>query len=216
MVFISDVMKEYHDYVNKSWHSESKTFDRYDIFLEVSKNYNIKKALYPGSYIHITPSLVIPEVVYVDSDKKAISFFENKEEIVKYVEKNKIYEEKSKISFESKDYNSNLSISKNYYDLLISQFAGFVSQACKKYLKSGGILLANDSHGDATLAKVDNDFEFIGVLNFREDKYYISTENLDEYFTFKRKRPIDIDKVTKTMKGPKYKNNCDYYLFRKL
>jgi hypothetical protein len=159
---------------------------------------------------------VIPEVVYVDSDKKAISFFENKEEIVKYVEKNKIYEEKSKISFESKDYNSNLSISKNYYDLLISQFAGFVSQACKKYLKSGGILLVNDSHGDATKAKFDKDFEFIGVLNFREDKYYISTENLDEYFTFKRKRPIDIDKVTKTMKGPKYKNNCDYYLFRKL
>lgn len=210
-------MNIYHDYVQKSMHSDSgKTFDRYDVFLEISKKFEIEKAIYPGSYVHITPSLIIPEVVYIDSDKKAISFFKNKEEIINYVEKNKIYREQSKIFFEPKDYNGNLSISKKYYDLLISQFAGFVSQACKKYLKSGGILLANDSHGDATLAKVDYYFEFIGVLDFHDDKYNFSNENLDKYFTFKRERPIDIDKVTKTMKGPKYKNNCDYYIFKKL
>jgi len=49
-------------------------------------------------------------------------------------------------------------------DLIISQYAGFVGQATKKYLKTGGILLCNDSHGDATLARFDHDFEFIGVM----------------------------------------------------
>ncbi len=37
-------------------------------------------------------------------------------------------------------------------DLIISQYAGFVGQETKRYLKEGGILLCNDSHGDATLA----------------------------------------------------------------
>lgn len=209
-------MKEYYDYAQKSWYSESKSFDRYDVFLEVSKKFDIKKALYPGSYIHITPSLIIPEVVYVDSDKKAIKFFNNEEEIKKFIYNNKIYEEESKINFEAKDYYNKLNISEEYFDLLISQFAGFVSKACKKYLKKNGILLANDSHGDATLAKFDNDFEFVGVLDFQNGKYTFSAENLDGYFTFKKDRPIDIDKVIKTMKGPKYKNNIDYYVYRKI
>lgn len=50
-------------------------------------------------------------------------------------------------------------------DLIISQYAGFVGQATKVYLKKGGILLCNDSHGDATLAYCDSDYEFVGVIN---------------------------------------------------
>ena len=32
-------------------------------------------------------------------------------------------------------------------DLLISQYAGIISQPCKRYLKPGGYLLVNNSHG---------------------------------------------------------------------
>lgn len=202
-------IEEYNKYVEK-------TFNRYDAFLATSNEFSIEKAMYPGSYIHITPSLMIPEVIYVDKDKKAIKFFENTEEINNFIDNNKIYNEKTIVRFEAKDYWKELSVPQRYADLLISQYAGFVSQACKKYLKKEGILLANDSHGDATMAYVDEDYEFIGVLEYRKGKYILVNEDLDKYFSFKRDRAIDIDKVKELMKGPKYKIISDYYIFRKI
>jgi hypothetical protein len=97
--------------------------------------------------------------------------------------------------------------------MIISQFAGFVGQATKEYLKKNGILLANDSHGDATLAYMDDDFDFIGVV-LEDDE--ITKTNLSKYFTFKRKNNIDIDKVIKTMKGPKYQIQAKSYIFRRI
>src|SRR6056297_2876906 len=211
---MSNAIEEYEKYMKQSMHNvEGKRFDRYDVFLELSKNFLIKKAMYPGSYIHITPSLIFPEVIYVDNFKKAKEFFKNKSEILEYVEKKKIYKKKTNIKFEPMDYWDDLPIPKGHNDLLISQYAGFVSQACKKYLRKGGILFANDSHGDATLAKLDTDFDFTGVLEYSKGKYQFTNEDLDQYFTFKRDRPIDIEKVKKTMKGPKYKTTSEYYLF---
>jgi len=212
-----NAIEEYEKYMKQSMHNvEGKRFDRYDVFLEIAKHFPIKKVMYPGSYIHITPSMIFPEVIYVDNDKKAKAFFRNQSEILEMIEKKKNYNEKTIIKFEPKDYWDDLSIQIGYFDLLISQYAGFVSQACKKYLKKGGMLLANDSHGDATLAKLDSDFVFIGVLEYHNGNYKIRNEDLDQYFTFKRDRPIDIDKVKKTMKGPKYKTTSEYYIFKKV
>ena len=45
----------------------SRQFERMGLFELLKNNYDIKKALYFGSHIHITPSLVFPDVVYVDS-----------------------------------------------------------------------------------------------------------------------------------------------------
>ncbi|HRW35379.1 MAG TPA: hypothetical protein P5107_10025 [Thermotogota bacterium] len=211
-----NAIEEYYQYMKTPLHHDARTpFDRYDVFLEISKQFSISKVLYPGSYIHITPSMIFREVIYVDNAKKAKPFFNHKPEILEFIEEKKIYNEKSIIQFESKDYREPLSIPNGYCELLISQFAGFVSQACKKYLGEGGFLLANDSHGDATLAKMDHDFNFIGVLTYDNGHYRFNAEDLDQYFTFKRDRPIDIDKVLKTMKGPRYKTPSDYYLFQK-
>ena len=98
-------------------------------------------------------------------------------------------------------------------DLIISQYAGFVGQATKKYLKTGGILLCNDSHGDATLARFDHDFEFIGVMGM--DNKIINAE-VDEYFTLPKNKKIDLAKVKEKMKGPRYKQSAENYLFRKI
>ncbi|MBM7614160.1 hypothetical protein [Alkaliphilus hydrothermalis] len=212
-----NAIEEYKNYINTSLHKdESKSFDRYHVFSEMAKQFSIKKAMYPGSYIHITPSFIIPEVIYVDTDKKALKFFKNEKEIINYIESNKIYSDRTIVRFEPKDYWMNLSVSKGYCDLLISQYAGFISQACKKYLKKGGVLLANDSHGDAAMAYVDAEFEFIGVLEYGNGKYNFSNEDLERYFTFKRDRPIDITKVKKLMKGPRYKHTAEYYIFEKI
>ncbi len=97
--------------------------------------------------------------------------------------------------------------------MIISQYAGFVGQATKKYLKKGGILLCNDSHGDATLSRFDDDFEFIGVIG--KNNRIIDTK-LDDYFVLPKNKNVDLVKVKEKIKGPKYKLTAENYLFRKI
>jgi hypothetical protein len=74
------------------------------------------------------------------------------------------------------------------YDLLISSYAGFVSRAGKDFIRRGGLLLANNSHGDASLAYVDkDDWELIGVVT-RGKKPKVSTQNLEQYMIPKPKK----------------------------
>lgn len=183
--------------------------NRSNIYSVVQKAYDLKSALYPGSHIDITPSLFIAEVTYIDNFKGAIKFFKAIDDIKAYIEENKHYKEKTVIEFIGEDY-SKINLD-HQYDLIISQYAGFVGQASKAFLKDGGYLLCNDSHGDATLANFDDDYEFIGIIN---EKYKISSINLDKYFKLKNGNVVDIEKVLKTMKGPEYLHHNENYLFR--
>jgi SAM-dependent methyltransferase len=185
--------------------------DRTGMYQILASTFNIETALYPGSHIDIMPSFVIPSVTYIDSFKGAIKFFEKLDDIYDLINQHKDYESSSVVAFIEGDY-------KDYYDLeevdlIISQFAGFVGQDTKRYLKKGGILLCNDSHGDATLAYCDEDYELIAIVTSENT---IEMDNLDQYFQYARKRPIDLEKVRLTMKGPKYKHRAANYIFRKV
>ncbi len=200
----SKIVNEYTEYRDKIGNRES-------LYKAVQKEFSIKSALYPGSHIDIAPSLVIPNVIYVDNFKKTIAFFKNMDSIKQFINENKKYPESCSIDFLGQDYTNELHI--NQVDLIISQYAGFVGQATKKYLKSGGILLCNDSHGDATMAKFDNEFEFLGVIG-RNNKF--TKRNLEEYFVLSKNTKVDLIKVKEKMKGPKYKLMTENYIFRKL
>ncbi len=195
-----DVYKEY----------ISKIGDRTELYKSITDAFEIRSALYPGSHIDVSPSLVIPKVTYVDSFKGTAKFFKNMNEILNFIEKYKQYEGGCEMNFYNENYKKKLNLEK--VDLIISQYAGFVGQATKSYLKKGGILLCNDSHGDATLAYSDSDYEFVGVINFNN---MMDTENLEKYFKFSRSRDIDFEKVRKTMKGPNYQTKAENYIFRK-
>jgi len=199
-----NIIEEYHEY-------RDKIGNRTELYRIVAKKYGVASALYPGSHIDIAPSLVIPKVIYVDNFKGAIKFFKNMETIKEYIVENKDYEEPCDIVFMGKDYAKKLDIKP--VDLIISQYAGFVGQATKKYLKTGGILLCNDSHGDATLSRFDDDFEFIGVIGKNNR---IIDAKLDDYFVLPRSKSVDLVKVKEKMKGPKYKLTAENYLFRKI
>ena len=160
----------------------TKIGDRKSIYSLVAKKYNIKHALYPGSHIDISPSFVIPDVTYIDNFKGAIKFFENISEIKKYVNSNKEYQAMCDIYFFGNDYHVKLEIENT--EMIISQYAGFVGQATKRYLKEDGILLCNDSHGDATLAYLDEDYVLVAVIDSNNK---ISTKHLDQYFVLKIK-----------------------------
>ncbi len=189
----------------------NKIGNRKAIYKVVADKFNVKTALYAGSHIDISPSLLIPTVIYVDNFKETVKFFKDLEKINVYIETNKTYPQKSSIQFFNQDYNAPLKIDK--VDLIISQYAGFVGQATKDKLKSGGILLCNDSHGDATLARFDRDFQFIGVIDHNND---IVSDNLDEYFTLSKDKEIDLNIVKEKMKGLKYQVIAENYLFFKI
>jgi hypothetical protein len=189
--------------------------DRREIFKVVTQEYSIKTAIYPGSYIHIAPSFYIPEVTYIDSFKKTIKFFED-DKVFDLIMKNKIYDEEPLFRFHYADYKNDFEEKFEYYDLLISQYAGFVSQCCKNYLKPNGILLANNSHGDASMASIDKTYKFIGALYYSNKQYRITTKNLEKYFIPKKKH-IEITRqyLEKINKGIGYTKTASAYLFKK-
>ena len=99
--------------------------------------------------------------------------------------------------------------------MLISLYAGFISKYCKDLLKKNGLLLANNSHGDASMAQLDNDFTFFGVINYQNKKYYLKTENLDEYFIPKKNITVTKELLEKTNRGVGYTKSASFYLFKK-
>lgn len=187
-----------------------KIGDRKQVYETIANIFDVKRALYPGSHVDIAPSFVIPHVIYVDSFKGTIRFFKHLEKVQELIDERKEYDEPCTIEFFGQDYTQPLDIEP--VDLIISQYAGFVGQATKDYLKLGGILLCNDSHGDATLARFDEAFELIGVIGSAN---VIVQTGLDEYFRLPKGKGVDITEVKKTMKGPRYTKQVENYVFQK-
>jgi bifunctional DNase/RNase len=98
------------------------------------------------------------------------------------------------------------------FDLLISLYAGFVSEACGWLLRPGGLLLANDSHGDASLAALDPGFELVGAFT-RRDR--LRTDELDTYLQPKSGRTTTTDDLRRTGRGVAVTRDAKAYLFRR-
>ena len=189
--------------------------ERLNLFRQLEKKYGGTRVLYPGSYVHISPSFVYPEVVYVDKDPEAKPFFDNPANY-DFVAKRKHYDQPTSITFHAVDYEKGINEPAQSFDLLISQSAGFVSLHCKHYLKVGGMLLVNDSHGDATMASLDEDFQFIEYGNQTEGKYTLSDMYMDTYFVTKANTELTREWALKHMRGFKFRKVADVYLFRRI
>ena len=99
-------------------------------FRLVAENSGCCRALYPGSYLHVTPSLVFPEVFYVDSTKGIGSALADPA-LLEYVNTHKDYSEDAVIRCCEEDYRT-LRLAQDgepedAFDLLISLNAGFIS-----------------------------------------------------------------------------------------
>jgi hypothetical protein len=193
----------------------NREFERLDLFQLLAERFDVKSALYPGSFVHITPSFVFRKTTYVDTDKRTKQFFQFPE-VLDFVAKNKIYPQMSEITFHPADYRQALAEPDESYDLLISQYAGFISKHCKRYLKINGILLVNNSHGDASMAFIDPDYQFIGAILRNKGKHRISEKELDTYFI--PEKPVEISKayLEQTQKGIGYQKTASSYLFRRV
>lgn len=200
--------KLYQNYVEKYG-------ERLELFELLNNKFKIKNALYPGCALHITPSFFFPLTVYLDTYSKSKPFFQ-KGDLNDFIIKNKRYDEIPVLRFYPSDYTKNIDEKDKTFDLLISQYAGFVSKYCKRYLKIGGILLVNNSHGDASMASIDKDYQFFGVINLRNLKYYYSEKNLDQYFIPKKEIQITEALLEKRQRGIGYKKTASLYLFTRI
>lgn len=189
--------------------------ERVDLFRKLANRYGIERALYPGCFVHIAPSFVIQHVSYVEVDRRAKKFFADPQAL-SYMAERKEYSADPMITFHASSYEEEIEEKLGSFDLLISQYAGFISPVCKQYLRVDGILLANDSHGDASMANLDPDFEFIGVVNRRGEKYSLSESGLDDYFILKRDKNVSVELLRETNKGPGYTKYASGYVFRKI
>ena len=194
---------------------QDRQFERQDLFQIIADEFNIQRVLYPGSFVHVTPSFVFPDVVYVDDDKQAKQFF-GKPEIHDFIAQRKVYPQESKVTFHFTDYRHGFDEQFGTFDLLISQYAGFVGQHCKPYLKTGGLLLANNSHGDAGMAAIDDQYQLKAVFTFRNGKHRISGTNLDEYFIPKSQIRITKEYLENLQKGIAYEKTASVYLFQRV
>lgn len=194
----------------------SKDYTSIGLFREIQKRYSPLKVLYPWSYVHITPSIVFPYVSYIDSFKNTYKFYEDYE-VKDFIQKNKEYSQDAVFNFYGQSYTSDIPEALESFDIIISQYWGFVWQATKKYLKKWWFLVCNNSHWDASMASLDPDYKLVAIYNRRSDeKFSISDKNIQEYLIPKSfKVPIKKD-LEKTMRWIAYTKSPSGYIFEKI
>ena len=197
----------------QKYHVE-KQDERLGLFERLVVRYSVRSALYPGSFMHVTPSFVIPTVVYADSDRRARRFYSDPE-VLQLVAERRTYSEEPTIRFHYGDYAAGFPEPEGSFDLLISQYAGFVSRACKRYLKIGGYLVVNNSHGDASMAVLDADWKLVAVYKRRGERFTVTSDELDSYMIPKRGPPPTEESLEATMRGVAFTRSAAGYVFRR-
>lgn len=186
------------------------------LFIALNDKYSIDKVFYPGSHVHITPSLVFSEVIYADSFKNTFKFFEDPETLA-FVSANKRYKEEAIFRFYQQDYEQRFNGLAKDFDLVISQYAGFVGQAVKSYLKIGGLLVCNNSHGDASLASLDPSYQLTAVYRrLADDKFSISENKLSDYLIPKSGVIPTREEIVTKRRGIAYTKSPSGYIFKKV
>jgi len=192
----------------------NRDYEQVDLWRLLRNQFGISKVVYPGSYIQISPSFIFPCVVYIDSDKNAIRFFQSSK-LIEMVNQRKEYSEDPEIVFHGVDYRNLIGKYQSKFDLLISQYAGFISDVCKPYLKTNGYLLVNNSHGDAGMASIDDDYVLIAAVHKRKGKYCLSMTSLDDYFIPKKNIRVTRELLLERERGVGYTRTAPLYLFKK-
>lgn len=190
------------------------------VFRLIAANYPIRRALYPGSHLHLTPSLTFPQVCYIDSAKNIAQAITHPA-ILQHITARKEYPQTPEIQCREQDYRTlppaQAGHSLEPGDLLISLNAGFISQHCHDHLKPGGLLLANNGHQDANRAQVDPRYQFLAALENRQ-----LNPDPSPYFRTARGQPLTLEMVESDAQKPPSKarhrptQDAEAYLFQRL
>lgn len=195
-------------------HYSDFEFERSGLFRFISENYACGEVLYPGCFIHVTPSFYFPHVVYVDKDPIAVNFFADQVSILQFVNRNKKYKRSAYIQFIAYNYLREMPLAEGQFDILIALYANGIAHACKRYLKTGGILVTNNFHKDAENAILDDEYLLISVVHHNKKNYapiYKDSKNLADSL-----KKVGVTKyIRRTSQGIEYTEPDDYFIFRK-
>jgi len=194
--------------------------DRIRLFDAIAKHADSGPVLYPGSYIDIAPSVFYDDVTYVDMDRRAARFFAQADQVAQLVDQKRAAAGRSPLGsatvrFQQADYNDPLPLTDGSVRLLVSLYAGFVSERCSRYLASGGWLLANNSHGDASMASLDPAYSLAAVVTSRGGDYRVSTQDLGRYMIPKNGHAPSAEALHQTNKGVAFTHPAFAYLFER-
>jgi hypothetical protein len=114
------------------------------------------------------------------------------------------------------DYTEPLPLADGSFDVLVSLYAGFVSDHCTRYLRVGGHLLVNPSHGDAALASVDERYRLAGVVVSGSGDYRVRTEDLNGYLVPKDGSVPTRAEILERGRGIAYTKPAFAYLFERV
>ena len=193
---------------------DQHTGDRLRLFTAVGAAFPVSSVLYPGSYVDVAPSFVFDDVTYLDADRRAARFFGDQPGVDQIIAQHRQPGSPTKWRFIHADYTSDLPLSDGHFDLLVSLYAGFVSEHCTRHLRPGGYLLVNPSHGDAAMASIDTRYRLVAVAKARSGRYTVSSDQLDAYLTPKRPTTITADSLHASGRGIAYTKPAFAYLFQ--
>ncbi len=188
--------------------------DRWRLFQAVSTAVSAQKVLYPGCYVDIAPSFVFADVTYADMDRRAAQFFGDEPEMRQIIADHGGAPH-AKVQFIHGDYHA-LPLKERSFDLLISLYAGFISDACGHLLGIGGLLLVNSSHGDVALAALDPRFELSAVVVSASGQYKIDDHALERFLIPKKSQIITRERVRQGGIGIAYTRTPYAYLFKRV
>ncbi|WP_189609576.1 class I SAM-dependent methyltransferase [Saccharospirillum salsuginis] len=188
--------------------------DRWRLFQAIREAVPADAVLYAGSYVDVAPSFVYSDVTYVDLDKRAARFFADTEGVQQIIREHGD-DENGRFTFLHGDYRS-VPLDDERYDLLISLYAGFISEACGHCLRIGGTLLVNASHGDAALAALDSRFKLTAAVLSRGEHYTVTHSDLDRFMVPKKPQTVTRESIKASGRGIAYTRPAFAYLFTRV
>lgn len=200
---------------NVTWSEYRQSIgDRSSLFAAVRAQWNPQKSLYLGSYVDLSPSTALADVTYVDMDRRAQRFFADESLVAAELAGRTQEVPAPVVTFVSGDFNSPLDLEEHSYDLVISLFSGPSVDAAKRYLAPGGLLLTNASHGDASLAALDDDFSVVAAVLARGGAYRLDTKELHRYLVPKNPDHANVERILTQGRGIAYTRPAFAYIFR--
>lgn len=190
--------------------------DRLRLFSAVAEVVEAETVLYPGSFVDVAPSFVFSSVTYADMDKRAAQFFADRDGVAEIIAANATDGGPRSVAFQAGDYREDLDLADESFDLLISLYAGFISEACTRYLRIGGTLLVNSSHGDAAMASIDERYELACVVTSGQGRYRVSSDELDRHLIPKKPQEITPASLHESGRGIAYTTSPFAYLFHRI
>ena len=195
---------------------ERHPMDRERLFRAVATVIQARTVLYPGSFVDVSASFVFDDVTYVDKDRRAGQFFADDRGVRSLISSRRGPDAgEASWRFVEADYTEHLASVDGPHDLLLSLYAGHVSLHCTRYLRVGGWLLANPSHGDVAVAAVDPRYELVGAVVSRDGDYRVRSDGLEGYLVPKspEKAPTTVEEAAVLQRGIAYTRSAFAYLF---